>query len=392
MRRFVVLFLLAWTLSCGVKQPVTQPETQQFGRIAVTSTPSGGLIYLDNRNSSLTTPDTLTQISQGSHSIRIVLPEYQAIPESINVNVEPNNIVSAHFQLKKLERIGFVFISSAPAGADILIDNRQTGKTTPDTVQLEAGSHTITVHKNGYVANSSTISVQQDTTRELSLALDIQKCVLLEAFGNVSCTPCVDAAHNLHTFEENFPQTDYAIIEYYANWPSPNDPFYKQAPDDVMQRLQYYRLTSLPSLVFGGTLGVDATQYAEIKQAFLATYSGQSPTIGLSITKQLVDGELNVAVESTSANPEDLETCVLFVAIVENQIHFDAPPGSNGLTDFDFVFRGFLSGRSGDAFDTRQHQQFSYTFEWPDWNYSNCNIIAFIQHTKTQQILHTAIN
>jgi hypothetical protein len=80
------------------------------------------------------------------------------------------------------------------------------------------------------------------------------------------------------------------------------------------------------------------------------------------------------------------------VAIIEDDIRFNAAPGSNGLTHFNFVFRGFLSDKNGDRFDENASIVKSYTKEWPDWNYANSHIVAFIQHIETKQIIHTTLN
>lgn len=394
MKRVAAMFLLAWFVSCGVKQPTTQLDTAEFGSIIVRSFPPGGLIYLNDRNTTRFTPDTLDHISPGRHVVRVILEEYESTPDSIVVQVSANTQSTAEFTLKKLQRTGFVFIESAPQGGDILIDNQNTGKVTPDTLQLETGDHQLSIQKNGYVSESREIRIQPDSTLHLSLSLNIQRCILLEAFGNVSCAPCVDAAHNLHTFVESFPAEQYAIVEYFANWPSPNDPFYKQAPDDVMQRLLVYQFTALPSLMIGGTTGVDATQYAEIETAFQSLYATADPPIGLSISKTLLDGELSVHVETTCLSPcNDLQDYLLFVTVVENNIQFDSPPGSNGLTDFNFVFRGFLSSNTGDALDPSQPtHEFQYRLTWPSWDYEHSQIVAFIQHKETKHIIHTSIN
>ena len=82
----------------------------------------------------------------------------------------------------------------------------------------------------------------------------------------------------------------------------------------------------------------------------------------------------------------------LFVAIIENDIHFDSPPGSNGLTGFEYVFRTFLSSNEGDEFQTDSNsKRMDYSFTWQDWDYNNCQVIAFIQNMSTKQIIQTTI-
>ncbi|MBN1481537.1 PEGA domain-containing protein [candidate division KSB1 bacterium] len=394
MNRFFLLFLVILTISCGVKQPVDQNRQHEFGSIIVTSTPPGGLIYLDGRNTTQVTPDTLKNIIPGHHTVRIFLQEYFATPDSIVLEVRANSAVSAAFTLEKLANTGWVRVESTPRGAEIVVDNQTTGKVTPDSLLLESGAHTVVFRKNGYQSRSCEVDVQRDTFLNLTISLPIQACVLLEAFGNVSCDPCVIAADNLDTFRENADPATYAIMEYYAWWPGRNDPFYKAASDDVDERIGYYQITALPSLVAGGHAKVNATDYKEIDATFKSIFAAHTTPIGLSITKNLIGTELIVQVEILRLSPCDhLEQLRLYVAIVENDIHFDSPPGSNGLTDFDFVFRGFLSSKTGDLFDTMQEEyQFTYRLTWPDWDYNKSQIVAFIQNQETKHIIHTTIH
>jgi hypothetical protein len=52
------------------------------------------------------------------------------------------------------EPAGSIEITSIPAGADIYLDGEETGKVTPFTMaNIPAGSHTISVRKDGYIAS-----------------------------------------------------------------------------------------------------------------------------------------------------------------------------------------------------------------------------------------------
>ena len=337
----------------------------------------------------------MTRIPAGKHTIRLFLDNFRATPDSAVIHVLANASHSATFVLERLSSAGQIVVESNPPGADIFLVDHQMSKN--HTRYPVAGGRALRHRypkKWGDITYSNTINVTRDSKLRLSAGLDVQNRVLLEAFANVSCTPCVEAAINLHTFVENTPSSDYAIIEYYANWPSPNDPFYKAAPDDVTERAKYYEVTTLPSLTIGGVFAVNAMQYDEIEGTFQSVYAEQSTPVGLSIAKSFVDGRLTVDVETRILpSCEYLDKLRLYVTIIEDNIHFDVPPGSNGLTEFNYVFRGFLSDRTGDLLDPRQQQQnFTYTFDWPDWNYSTAHIIAFIQNKETKQIFHTCIN
>ncbi len=390
--KLITLLFFLMLSSCGVKQPVENIATnEKSGQIFVTSDPvQGAAIILDGMATGLTTPDTIKNVSPGIHTIRVFLDGYSALEDSINVNVMADQVVSVAFNLQKIITAVTLRIESEPPGAAIFIDNQNTGKQTPDTLIVSPGAHSLQLVKNGFAIKDTSFSTEQEEVK-IRLKLPIRQRVLFESFANVSCVPCVAATENLLKFTEGQNEDNYIILEYFANWPSPNDPFYKTAPKDVDARVSFYNVQTLPTLKLRGTTGVDPNSYDEIVNKYQQAITSQNAPIGISIDKQLVDNQLTVKVElfdysSQTSNP-DLR---LFVAISEDSIHFDNPPGSNGIKDFEWVFRGFLSDRHGDVIDKTS---FEYSKEWPQsWQFKHSKIIVFIQNIQNKQVLQTGVN
>ncbi len=383
----VGLFLLA----CGVKQPVENLDQKEVtGHLFVNSDPPGAAIILDGQATGLLTPDTLKNISVGKHIVRVFLSGYQAQQDSFVVEVQQNQVANILFQLQKIITTVTLNVESDPPGATIFLDDQNTGKTTPDTLVTEPGDHRIKLVKNGFVVKDSLLNLGQQAQFSLNVKLPIVQRVLFESFANVSCIPCVAATENLLRFTTEHDEDSFVIIEYFANWPNPNDPFYKQAPRDVDARVAHYGVQTLPTLKLQGSTGVAPSSYDEIVTKFEQAIDAQNAALGISIDKQLVEGQLKVKVElfdyGNITTQSDLR---LFVAITEDSIHFNSPPGSNGLKDFEWVFRGFLTDRQG-----QELTQNTFTFEipWPaNWQYAHSKIVAFIQNINTKQIIQTGI-
>lgn len=392
MRNLLSIIILLF-FACGIKQPVGPDEMNNSGRIFVESGTVRGKIYLDHQPTGKITPDTLVPVPVGVHVVQVIESGFRSQPDSLVISVIKNQLAHAGFNLVPLVNTGFLLIDTTPARGEIFLDDQPTGQLTPDTLLAESGNHTIKVVKNGYTDLSWEITVAANTFDTLTGAFSIQPRVLLEAFGNVSCTPCVPAATNLHRFQTEQNPVAYAIIEYYANWPSPNDPFFRVSPNDVYQRLGVYNVATLPTLLLDGTRGVDAADFNAIVQNFNEMKSQHSGQTGLSVEKYLVNDSLNIRVEifqteTNLINPD----WRLFVAVIENDIHFTNPPGTNGLKDFDFVFRQFLSANTGDPIlAPEQIIEKKYTLKWPDWNYTNTQVVAFIQNGSTRQIIQSTI-
>jgi sugar lactone lactonase YvrE len=83
--------------------------------------------------------------------------------------------VSALLFFKKKEPVvpkGTIQVNSTPTGAEVFLDAQSTGKITNCTLtDVEAGSHTIEVAKEGYKNEQSTVVVQEGQTATVSVTL-----------------------------------------------------------------------------------------------------------------------------------------------------------------------------------------------------------------------------
>lgn len=92
-------------------------------------------------------------------------------------NVDPyyNFTIVAGWPKGIVEDPGTLTIRSEPAGAEILIDNTESGQTTPGVFQagleITAGEHIIGVKKFGYQTYGETVDVKKGETRELNINL-----------------------------------------------------------------------------------------------------------------------------------------------------------------------------------------------------------------------------
>ena len=385
------LFIFLILFSCGVRQPLDFVIEVDNGNLFVQSQPSGALIYLDGENQNKLTPDTLKNIPSGEHFISVIKEGFKSTQDSIRVTIVKDSLRQIEFILEAFVQTGLLVVETEPSDATLFVDDQPTGKYTPDTLILESGIHTVSAHKNGFNPVSWDVEIIKNKTVTRSVNLEIEQRILLEAFGNVSCVPCVTSAQNLETFRESYPENTFILIEYYANWPAANDPFYLESPQDVDQRVQQdYQIFSLPSLKMNGTTSVDATDYSQLSSTYEQILAVQQSRLAVSISRQKPADSLLVTIEIFDYNDipsnSDLR---LFVAVVEDEIHLSNPPGTNGLKDFNFVFRRFLSSRKGDEISGTE---INYAFEWPGWDYANSRVIAFIQDINNKQIIQSSIN
>jgi serine/threonine-protein kinase len=125
------------------------------GQIAIDSTPQGAQIQIDGKTDpSWTTPLTLSGLAAGQHSVTISKPGFA--PDTRNVEIASGAKTSLASHLSQL--VATLAVSSTPAGANVYVDTKNTGKVTPAQVPVDQGQHVILVRKSGFI--DETISAQ----------------------------------------------------------------------------------------------------------------------------------------------------------------------------------------------------------------------------------------
>jgi len=148
-----------------------------FGELVVNSTPAGAQVQVDGRGAGLT-PLSLASLSPGQHLVVLSKPGYAV--ESRSVVVYSATRAALAVNLNQLAALAS--IASDPPGASIIIDGRDTGKTTPARLVVGQGSHSLSLRKAGYMESSASMSLNpgetfqfQPTLKQLGNADDIKQ-------------------------------------------------------------------------------------------------------------------------------------------------------------------------------------------------------------------------
>ncbi|MDD3656572.1 MAG: PEGA domain-containing protein [Atribacterota bacterium] len=122
------------------------------GSIAVNSNPKGADIYLDDNYEGLT-PLNLTQISVGSHIIKLILPGYREWISEITVSSEQVSRISV--DLESQPKYGSISIKSNQGEAKIFLNGTYITTTSiyPKTLQdIKTGYYEMVIIKDGFRA------------------------------------------------------------------------------------------------------------------------------------------------------------------------------------------------------------------------------------------------
>ncbi|WP_337864779.1 hypothetical protein [Ignavibacterium sp.] len=226
--------------------------------------------------------------------------------------------------------------------------------------------------------------------------LNAQKIVQLEDFANVSCTPCLTSNKILESLTRNSQYSNQVrLIKFPTNFPSPVDPMYQTAKQYCDYRMNFYQILFAPTIIVDGILRPVPTDSNQIRNAIIQRLQSASD-YWISDSSDIINNGLFIKlnIETKNINNSELEDLILRIAIVETEIEYQIPPGSNGETKFYDVARIILPSNEGFRLSELKGHK-SLTFENSldsTWNLSKIRAVSFIQKESTKEIIQSCIH
>ncbi len=132
-----------------------QPE---YGSLQIDTNPGGAAVFV-NGNYKGNTPAAydplyVTQLTPGTYTVKLVLPDYQVYTQ--DAVVQAGIVNDLHITLNPVtpgptpDTTGQILVYSTPSGANLYLDNAYKGLTPLTLSDIPAGSHTVTLRMNGY--------------------------------------------------------------------------------------------------------------------------------------------------------------------------------------------------------------------------------------------------
>lgn len=150
---------------------VTVPTAAEpdLGSIRVTSQPEGAKFSIGNKTEpDWITPFTAKNISPGEHDVTFTKSGYVTLKR--HVSVAAGKLANVGAQLT--EEGAKINVKSTPPGSHILLDGQPTGKVTPTTLSVSAGSHKIMVRQPGYQEENTTVDLKDGESYDFAPTLD----------------------------------------------------------------------------------------------------------------------------------------------------------------------------------------------------------------------------
>ena len=96
-----------------------------------------------------------------------VFTDINALPSVTHTVIDPAKVAA----LNATATTGTINVTSSPSGAEVLIDNVLAGYSPGTFAEIQPGSHTVTIQKEGFNPSIRTISVKAGSTTEVMALL-----------------------------------------------------------------------------------------------------------------------------------------------------------------------------------------------------------------------------
>jgi serine/threonine protein kinase len=122
------------------------------GQLTIDSTPSGAQVAIDGKTDpSWVTPLTLSGLAAGQHSVTLSKSGYSNETRAVSVASGGKSAIAGRLS----QLAATLAVTSNPAGANIFVDGKNTGKLTPAQVSVDKGQHTVLVRKSGFIDDTT---------------------------------------------------------------------------------------------------------------------------------------------------------------------------------------------------------------------------------------------
>ena len=161
----------------GIGLTLTADLQMKAGSVSINSEPPDAMIFIDGKKAGIT-PETLTDIKPGNHSVEVRMEGYETWSESVKVSGDKENVLTA--KLKKIA--GSLSITSSPSDAIVYLNGEEAG-TTPYSLQSATiGTHEVEVKSDLHAEWKKKINIKKGKETTLNAVLQpITGTIILES-------------------------------------------------------------------------------------------------------------------------------------------------------------------------------------------------------------------
>jgi hypothetical protein len=137
-----------------------------FGGCRITSTPAGATVLINGQQVGKT-PYQNARLLRGEYDVQLALADHDSLRETVTIIRNQTTAIN----LKLEYSFGGCRITSKPAGATVLINGQEVGRTPYQNAQLLPGEYPVELALAGYDSLRETVTVIRNQTKAISLKL-----------------------------------------------------------------------------------------------------------------------------------------------------------------------------------------------------------------------------
>jgi hypothetical protein len=126
--------------------PVAAPAPTE-GQLIVSSVPMGATVEIEGRTGQWKSPQTVPGLSAGTYKVTFSLPGFA--PETRSIQVTGGTRTPLDVRMTAVK--AFMTVAGKPAGAEVFINGKDTGKVTPIEFMVEPGAENVVLRKAGFL-------------------------------------------------------------------------------------------------------------------------------------------------------------------------------------------------------------------------------------------------
>jgi serine/threonine protein kinase len=127
--------------------PVAPPAASE-GQLVVSSVPMGATVEIEGRSGQQwKAPQVVPGLPPGVYKVTFSLPGFAAETRNIQVTAGARTPLDVRLTAVK----GFMTVAGKPAGAEVFINGKDTGKVTPIEFMVEPGTQSVMLRKSGFL-------------------------------------------------------------------------------------------------------------------------------------------------------------------------------------------------------------------------------------------------
>ncbi len=154
----------SWVTDTALFYVGSAPSTPTYGTLNITSSPSGGMVYVDGQFVGYT-PVRFGTVA-GSRLVEVRLDGYETY--SSRVTLSGGQTLPVQANLQQVRREGRVTFSSSPSGAEVYIGNEYYGTTPTGSFSLVQGTYQARFRLAGHEERTVTFTVSPNSNQTVS--------------------------------------------------------------------------------------------------------------------------------------------------------------------------------------------------------------------------------